>query len=542
MPLPKAELIVRGGPIWCGLALGTVEALAVWRGRVLAAGRAADVEGLAGPGTRRLHLRGRLAIPGLFDAHQHTLALGLETLQLDLRPVRVGAIDDVLRAVAARAAEAKPGDWILGVRYEDLRLAEQRHPTREELDRVAPRNPVWLTRVCNHMGVANSAALAAAGITETTPDPEGGHIEQRDGRLTGLLQERARDLVAAAIPPWTDAQLEAAIERGGRMGLAHGITSVMDAALGWKAGFREWLAWSRVRREGRLPVRATLAIAGGPEGCLRQARDAGLVTGIGDDRLRIGPVKLFTDGSASGRTAAMREPYCGGGENHGILYYSQEALNAVAAEAHAWGYQLAIHAIGDAAIEQTLNAIEHALARGPRPDARPRIEHCGYPSAEQVARARRLGVIPVPQPTFLYHFAEAYLAVLGEARPRASYPTATFVREGLFPPATSDAPVTDVNPLLGLYAMVTRRSFRGTSLGPEERVDLPTALACYTANGARACFAEGERGTLEPGRLADLAVLSTDLLAAPPEAILEARVDLTLVGGEVVHDRTGEAA
>ncbi len=539
MRLPTAELIVSGGRIWCGLAAGSVEALAVWRGRVLAAGRAADVEGLAGPGTRRLHLRGRSAVPGFFDAHQHTLALGLEAMQIDLGPARVASMDDLLREVAARARTAAPGEWILGSRYQDLRLAERRHPAREELDRVAPRNPVWLSRVCNHMGVANGAALTAAGITAATPDPEGGHIDRADGRLTGLLQERARDLLTAAIPPWSDDQLAAAIETGAKACLARGITSVMDAALGWKAGFREWLAWSRVRRDGRLPVRATVAIAGGPDGFLAQARDAGLVTGIGDDRLRIGPVKLFTDGSASGRTAAMTEPYCGGGD-HGILYYTQARLNGVAAEAHAWGYQLAIHAIGDAAIEQTLSAIEHALASAPRRDPRPRIEHCGYPSPAHVTRLKRLGVIPVPQPTFLYHFGDGYVDVLGEARPARSYPTATFVREGLLPPATSDAPVTDVNPLLGLYAMVTRKSFSGTVLGAEERIDLPAALACATANGARACFAEATRGTLEPGMLADIAVLSTDVLDAPPETLLETQVDVALVGGEVAYDRSGE--
>jgi predicted amidohydrolase YtcJ len=548
MTLPKADLVLAGGRIFLGARAGFADALALWRGRVLAAGREGDLEGLAGPATRRLDLRGRAAVPGFFDAHQHTLWLGLEAAQVDLGAPAVATIDDLLSAVAARAAATPPGEWVLGRRYDDLRLAERRHPTREELDRVAPRNPVFLSRVCTHMGVANSAALAAAGVTAETPDPEGGRIEREAGRLTGLLQERARDLVLRAIPVPDD--LAAAAALGTRLCAERGITSVMDAAVGARAGLAEWQAYVRALRAGRLAARVTVALTGGPGGVLERAHAAGLVTGVGDARLRVGPVKLFTDGSASGRTAAMSEPYRPGG-GHGILYYRQEELDAVAADAHAKGYQLAVHAIGDVAVEQTLTAFERALARegGPAGGARegslrgprPRVEHCGFLRPGDLERLARLGAVPVPQPVFLYHFGDGYVETLGPERPHGCYPMASFLRGGLKAAASSDAPVSDLSPLVNLYAMVTRRSHRGALFGPGERVGLEAAVTALTEHGAFACFAEGERGTLEPGMLADVAVLSEDVFDAPPERLLEARVDLTLLGGEVTHDRTGEA-
>ena len=536
----KADTILAGGRIWCGSHAGFARALAIRDGRVAAAGD--DVDGLAGPGTRRIELRGRLAVPGFYDAHMHLLPLGLAQGEVDVRPESAPDMAALLAKVRERAARVAPGDWIYGRGYDHFLLPEKHHPLRDALDAVAPDNPVYLKRCCGHMGVANARALALAGIGEATPDPQGGHIERRDGRLTGLLQERAQSAVFAAMPPPSMDELVAAIEGGGRLLLAQGITSAMDAGVGMRAGFAEVEAYERARDEGRLPLRAYLCLLGGPEGIVDAAHARGLVTGKGDERMKIGPVKIFTDGSAGGRTAAMREPYLGGDGGCGILCFTDDEVNAMALDCHARGYQLAVHAIGDAAIDQTLAAVRGALEKIPADDRRHRIEHCGYIHPEQIAEMKRLGMVPVPQPVFMHQFGDAYIEVLGEERPAAAYPMASWIGAGLRPAMSSDSPVSDFNPFLNLYAALTRSSAGGRVIGAAERIGVAEALTAMTANGAYASFDEATRGTLEPGMAADVAVLSGDVFAIEPAAILETRADLTILAGEIVHDRLGEAA
>jgi hypothetical protein len=310
-----------------------------------------------------------------------------------------------------------------------------------------------------------------------------------------------------------------------------------------RAGYDEVVAYRTAQRQGRLPVRANLCLLGGPGGIVERCLDEGVVTGVGDDRLRIGPVKIFTDGSAGGRTAAMSEPYLGEPSTTGLLMLRDEEMDAYVADYHAKGYQLAVHAIGDVAIEQTLNAFEAALKAMPDPDRRHRIEHCGFNSAAQIDRMVRLGVEPVPQPVFMYDFGDLYTAVLGPERANPSYPLKTWIDRGLHPAASSDAPVCDIDPFPNLFAMLTRKTSRGTVMGEGERVGIEQALQAFTAFGAHVNHQEGHRGRLVPGLAADVAVFSRDMLAATPEEILhDTRCDLTIRGGEVVFDRAGEAA
>ncbi|GJD53039.1 N-substituted formamide deformylase [Methylobacterium crusticola] len=541
--LPDADLVLTNGRVFRGLREGMAEAVALWAGRVLATGTSAEMAALVGPATRVVDLRGRLATAGLHDAHLHLLPYGLGMRDLDTTPAALPTLDALLAAVRARARAAAPGAWILGRGHDQFELDAKRHPTREELDAAAPDNPVYLVRACGHVAIANSRALALAGIDEATPVPQGGAIEQRDGRLTGLLAETGRDRLKAVLPDPGDQDLVEAIERAGRACLAYGITSVMDAAVGMRAGYREVVAYRTAQRTGRLPVRVNQCLLGGPGGIVERAHAEGVVTGAGDDMLRVGPVKIFTDGSAGGRTAAMSQPYLGEPETRGLMLLKDAEMAAYVSDYHRMGYQLAVHAIGDAAIEQTLDAFEAALAADPDPDRRHRVEHCGFNRPDQIDRMVRLGVEPVPQPVFHYDFGDLYRTVVGDARAFAAYPMRTWIARGLRPAASSDAPVCDINPFPNLYTMVTRRTSRGAVMDEGQVLTMAEALAAFTEFGAYVNRCEHHRGRLAPGLAADVAVFSRDLLAAAPEAVLhDTRCDLTIRGGVVVHDAAGEAS
>jgi predicted amidohydrolase YtcJ len=542
MDFPKAEIVLLNGRVFRGLAEGTAAALAISGGRVLAAGSDGEIEPLIGRATRVIDLRGRLASPGLYDAHLHLLPVGLAMAELDVRPRQAPTLAALLAKIRDSAAAARPGAWVTARGYDQSRLDVQRHPTRHELDEAAPENPVHLVRCCGHVSIVNSAALRIAQVDESTSAPAGGVIEKRDGRLTGLFAESARDRIRAVLPAVTDADLVAAIERAGRHCLSFGITSVMDAAVGSKAGFREIAAYRTARATGRLPVRVNQCLLGGPGGIVDRAYAEGLVTGAGDDRLSVGPVKIFTDGSAGARTAAMSAPYLGEPANQGLLCLAPQELSALVRDYHARGYQLAIHAIGDRAIDQVLDAYALALDDAADADRRHRIEHCSFVRPDQIARMAGLSVHPVPQPVFIHEYGELYRAVVGAERTAASHPMRSWIEAGLRPAASTDGPVSGIEPFPNLYAMLARRSSAGTLLGAAQALTMPEALAAYTAHGAYVNRAERHRGRLLPGLAADVAVFSRDLLAASPEEVLEDTLcDLTLLGGEIVHDRLGEA-
>ncbi len=537
----QADIVLRNGPIWCGYEEGTVEALAIWQGRVLAAGRDAEIAALVGPGTRIIDLQGRFATPGLNDSHLHLISLGLTMDWVDTKPAVAPTLDSLLDAIATRAARARPGEWIMSRGYDQTKLDVGRHPYREELDRASPNNPVVLVRACGHIWICNSRALALAGIDENTPPPSDGLIEQQNGRLTGLLAENGSAPVRAAIPVPTEEDLVGGIERGGNYLLSLGITSCMDAAVGQKAGFAEIAAYHRAKRDGRLPVRTWLTLLGDDgRSIVPQCHAAGLISGTGDDMLMIGAVKLFLDGSAGGRTAWMSQPYLGDDQTTGVQMKQDADLEREVMDAHEMGYQLACHAIGDAAIEQLITAYEKALAAHPDPDRRHRIEHCGFSTPQQHERMIKAGIYPCPQQAFIHDFGDAYVKVLGPERGLPCYPLGTWFRLGLKPATGSDAPVCDPNPFPNFHAMITRKTWRGTVMEARECVSPEQALQAYTEYGAFSQKQEHVKGRLIPGYLADVAVFSRDLLTAQPHEILnDTRCDLTIRGGEVVFEREG---
>ena len=529
-----ADTLIEGGRIFRGLHEGFCEALALHRGRIVAAGTRAAVAAFAGPTTKRIDLGGRAAIPAFNDAHQHLLPLGLVMAQVNLRSEIVTTLDALLTLIRDAAAAAPRGSWVLGRGYDHFELDVGRHPTSAELTAAAPDHPVFITRTCGHMGVANQAALRLAAVNHNTPDPEGGVIERRDGALTGLFQERAMRLILDHRPAPTDHQLIDAIERAGTHMLSRGATAVMDANIGMAAGMREVTAYLEAKAEGRLPVRVWGCLAGNPEGIAAAAWQAGIRPDQGDDMLRFAAMKVFADGSAGGLTAAMSEPYLQSGT--GIFCFPAATMHELLAEYHRQGWQLAIHAIGDAAIEQVLSGMEAAdHAADPIAGRRHRIEHCGFLSPGQLARMAARGIEPVPQPIFMYEFGDLYVANVGAARAAAAYPMRSWLDAGQHPAASSDAPVSSTDPFQNLFTMVTRRTKRGTVIGAAEAITLAEAVHCLTYNGAFTQFAEDRRGRLLPGMVADIAVLSRDIFDAPPEALLTTQAELVLRGGHVVY-------
>lgn len=535
------DLILCGGPIFCGLKEGIAEALAISGDRIMAVGRTDDIAALKGPSSRVIDLGGRLATAGLNEAHMHVPHVGIGMVEMNLRPEHgFRTLDALLSEVAKSAAATPPGQWVSGRGYDHSELAEGRHPTIEELDRAAPDHPVYIERTCGHVAIANSRAMAAAGIDHSTADPLGGVIEKKDGRLTGLLAERAMRLVVDVKPKPDATFLAAALERAHEHLVREGFTSVMDAAVGFLAGMEELEAYEIAEREGRLKLRSWLCIFGNPdEGIGPQAFKAGYRAGRRMGLSEVGAMKIFCDGSAGSLTAAMSAPYLAGDPgNYGVLTYPDAVVHDWLGRYHRQGYQLAIHAIGDRAIEQVLTGIEAADA----PDApvtgrRHRIEHCGYVSSDQIRRMAARGIDPVPQPAFLYEFGDLYIQNVGMARSAGSYPMKTWLESGLHPAASSDAPVCSTDPFANLYTMITRKSRKGTELGADQRLSMAEALHAYTALGAYTQFAEAEKGTLSPGKLADVAVFSRDLFAATPEEVRDdTHCAMTIIGGKVVHE------
>ena len=539
MPKLCADTIIYNGTIWCGFDEGIAEALAIWQGKVLATGTKDEIWSLKGDETSLIDLEGQFATPGLNDAHLHLISVGLTLNWIDATPQAAPTLESLLGAIREQAASVPAGTWIKARGYDQTKLDTGRHPHKSELDAAAPDHPVMLVRACGHVSIFNSKAFELAGIDEKSPVPDGGLIEQKNGVLTGMVAENAQGVVRQAIPVATTEEMIEAIEAAGNMLLSYGITSVMDAAVGHVAGFDEIKAYHLAKLHKKLPVRTWLVLLGDPgTSIVEKCYEAGLVSGVGDDMLTVGAVKIFLDGSAGGRTAWMSKPYLGDDDNIGVQILPDSELEAMVLDAHKKGYQLACHAIGDAAIGQLITAYEKALAAHPDADRRHRIEHCGFSTPEQHERMRKAGIYPCPQQVFIYDFGDAYISVLGEERALSSYPLKTWKDLGFKPATGSDAPVCHPNPYPNIYSMLTRETGKGTVMDARECVSIEEALQVYTEYGAFSQKLENVKGKLIPGQVADIAVFSRNMLTAKPEEILnDTRCMLTIRDGEVVFKR-----
>jgi hypothetical protein len=525
----------------------TTTAMAVRDGRVLALGTDRDMLGLVGEATRVLDLAGRTAVPGFIETHNHPAFFGM-TLQA---PVDAGTppnerVADIADRVAEATRVVEPGQWVRGYRYDDTLLADDRHPTRADLDAASPHHPVCLMHVSGHFCVLNSAGLRAVGVDRSTPDPVGGVIARdADGEPTGLLAETAAFAAYAAMPAPGADDLQDALAAAGEAYLSAGVTSVHDTGVGLFAGPAELDAYRLAVRHGRLRprIRAYLVqdlFPGLAEGLLSPV-EAG-VAGVGDDRFRIGGVKLWADGSIQGLTGCVSEGYACAPDNHGLLIFPPDDLARRVAALHAAGWQVAIHGNGDQAIQTILDAYGALGLRAGEGDARHRIEHCQMARDDQLDRMAEAGVLASFFIKHVYYWGDRHRdRFLGERRANRLDPLASAQRRGIRFGLHSDTPVVPVPPLEGMWCAVERTTRGGRRLGDEERVDVTTALSGYTREAAYLGFEENVKGTLSSGRLADVAVLSDDPLTVDPAKLRDIDVDATIVGGEVVWSRNPEA-
>jgi predicted amidohydrolase YtcJ len=529
-----AELIFTGGQVHTVNASNDiVEAIAVGGGRILAVGSTADIRALAGPGTREVALRGRALLPGFIDAHCHLTGLGMAMVSIDCKAPGMQSIEALQKAVYERAATQPLGTWIRGRGYDQTRLHEGRHPNRDDWDAVAPDHPVIFTRTCGHIASVNSQALRVAGISDQTPDPTGGRYDRDGDRNLGVAYETAQTTLQMAALPTTE-EFRAALIRASEAYLAAGCTSVHDA--GGLVG-PAFSPCQDLVEAGRLKLRIyAFATVNSLHHPVIGVLGAGMRSRFGDERLRLGAFKVMTDGSSSGPTAATREPYTSNGQDCGILYWDQEGLDDLLGHAHRQGFQCTVHAVGDRAIEQTLNAMARAQREFPRQELRHRIEHCAICPPDLRDRVRVQHIVPAMQPAFFWEFGDGYIQNYGRARADTMFPVKSLIAAGVPVAGSSDAPVTHYAPLFGIEQALTRKTMAGDVCGPDECVDLTTTIRMHTINGAFASFEDGFKGSLEAGKAADLVVLAEGLSRVPVEQLRQVGVTMTVVGGEVVYE------
>jgi len=516
-------VLLKGNIVTMDRKTERAEAVAIAGERIIATGKNSEIKRLVGRRTKVINLRGRTVVPGMIDAHIHFIDYGLSLKRIDLRDAR--SIADIQAKVGAVAKATRPGKWITGRSWDQERLKEKRYPNRHDLDKVSPQNPVILNRVCGHIAVANSRALQIANVSKETPDPQGGQIDKdpETGEPAGILRDEAMPLVWNHVPPPTKEELVEAIDAASQKALSAGLTSVH--ALLRNSAYME--ALQQARATGRLGVRVYMGI---PVELLDHLIGLGIGTGFGDSWLRVGCVKMLLDGSLGGRTAALKEPYADDPTNKGLLLYQEEEVRQLVSKAHDSGYQLAIHAIGDHAIELALDAIEEAQKKTPRKNHRHRIEHASIISPEQIDRMAEMKVIASVQPAFVTSDFWAKDRV-GKRREKWIYPFKTLFKR-LVASAGSDCPVEHLDPLEGMWAGVTRAGFL-----PDERISVEEALQMYTVNAAYASFEENDKGSITEGRLADLIVLSSDPFKVSPEKLRSIKIDRVIVGGKVIKNR-----
>ncbi len=532
----SGNILIHGGPILTmNPAQPKVEAVGISNGKIAAVGSVSDVKSQIAGSYQEIDLQGRMATPGLYDAHAHIIGTGVAAAEIEINADRVSSIAEILKLVEDRVNQSAAGDWVIGQGYDQELLTDRRHPTRADLDAISPNNPVVLKRSCHHIMAVNSKALELAGITANTPDPDGGTIDRDEhGEPTGVLRETAMDAVYAREPELTDDYVYDRMLAGANEFRSFGVTSVADA--GFANNRMAMKAFQRAHRAGELPVRTNMMML--IDDTLDELIELGMSTGYGDSWLRMGNAKLYTDGSIGGRTARMLNHYQDQPDNVGLWMEDPEVMTAKIIKAHKAGFQQGHHAIGDAAITLLLDAYEQAQREHPVEDFRPRIEHCSILSEEMVNRIAKIGAIPIPGTTFLYDMRPVYLANLGEDRVRYAYAMKTFKDRGIVAAASTDAPVSLVNPMIGIQMLMTRHDRNGDPIFTEESLSLEDAIRSYTWNGAYASHTEHEKGSLEVGKLGDVTIFETDLEGVDPMHMRDVRCDYTIADGTVVYDRS----
>jgi predicted amidohydrolase YtcJ len=527
-----ADLVVYGR-VWTGdSARPWAGAVAVAGDRILEVGDSAAIGKLMGAGTRVINNGKALVTPGFMDGHTHFVDGGFQLASVDLRPAN--SPDEFISRLKNFAAEKRPGEWILGGDWDHERWPGSPLPRREWIDSVTPNNPVFVNRLDGHMALANSAALKAAGITRATKDIPGGVIvrDQRTGEPTGILKDGAMGPVQRAIPAPGAPQRDAALRRALAFAASKGVTafahvSVDPADLG---------TYLRAKQAGTLTARAALYF---PLETWHDVADTIAKLGRGDSLVWIGGVKGYVDGSLGSTTALFYTPYNDDPKTSGVLVTPEDSLRRWIGAADSAGLQVAVHAIGERANGLILSIYDSvARAHGPR-DRRFRIEHAQHLRPQDIVRLAHSGVIASMQPYHAIDDGRWAEKRIGPVRIKTTYAFRTLLDDGAHLAFGSDWTVAPIDPILGIYAAVTRRTLDGKNPQgwvPEQKITVEEALRAYTAGNAYAVYAERSRGKLAPGYLADIVALDRDLTAIPPESIEQAKVRATIVGGKLVYE------
>jgi len=497
------------------------QAIAIKHDKILEVSTNKEIKPWTNKNTKIIDLKGKTVTPGFIDTHAHMTEFGRALTTINLRGVN--SIKEIQEKLKEQAQKTPKGRWIFGHGWDQERFQEKRYPTKQDLDRVSPDNPVTLKRVCGHVCVANTKALEIAGVTKETKSPPGGEIDKnpQTGEPTGILRENAMDLIQRVIPKPTEQELMEACVLACRKAVEAGLTSVhwiIDSPT-------EISVIQKLRAQDKLPLRVYVLI---PVEFLDDLIKLGLHTGFGDSMVKIGCIKILADGSLGARTAALNKPYSDLAETKGMMLYTREELSRLVIKAHKAEFQLAIHAIGDHTVEIVLNALEEVLSKVPRKNHRHRIEHASVLNEKTIRQMKKLDLIASVQPHFIV--SDFWVTErVGPERARWVYPFETLVKEGVVVAGGSDCPVEPINPLLGIQAAVVREMF------PEEGISVDEALRVYTINGAYASFEDDVKGSIEVGKLADLVILSENPLSVELDKIGTIEVKMTVVGGKIVY-------
>ncbi|MBS1830632.1 MAG: amidohydrolase [Acidobacteria bacterium] len=536
--LSAADVIYRNGTVLTMDAAGRVaEAVSIENGRILKVGTNAEIGVNA---TRVIDLKGHTLLPGFYAAHDHFPSSGLAALyQVDLNSPPMGALRNMSELIAALSTKAQTtpqGEWIIGRGYDDTLLAERRHPTRQDLDRVSTQHPVYIVHTSGHLAAANTKALAIAGVNKSTPQPKGGRIriDPATGEPTGVIEE-SLGLVSKHLPQVTLEQTLQAMRHDGKIYAAKGVTTTVVAG----ASRQRMIEFKTAIARNFVPIRINALLAGAAApATIQEAAGFRSLNG----QLQVTGVKLFADGSIQGYTGHLAAPYHqqpeGKQDYNGYALRPRAELIDQVKRLHQGGYQIAIHGNGDAAIDDILAAYGEAQRAAPRTDTRHRIEHCQTPREDQLDRMRTLGISPSFFEAHVYYWGDRHRDIfLGPTRAARISPLASARRRGIRFTLHNDTPVTPVDPLLLVWAAVNRLTTSGQLLGPEQRITVIEALRAVTSDAAWQNHQENERGAIEPGHVADFVILDRNPLTTPPAELRTIQILETIISGKSIYQR-----
>lgn len=536
----SADIVFKNGNVYTANDRASkAQAIAVKSDRIVYVGTNAGLQKYIGPNTRVVDLHGNTVLPGFADAHQHLSGVGFREMTLNLEGT--SSLEDLLAKLKARVEQAKPGEWVTGRGWIETHWQPSVFPTRWDLDKVSPNNPVILGRADGHGAVANSVAFKIAGIDKTTPNPFGGEIskDKQNGEPNGMLLDAAQGLVRRKVPPTSRADAEQAVVLGAKRDVELGWTQVQDAG----GSYEDVEIFKKLYTSGAIKLRIYKAVYGpGPNA--NRLISEGPIIGDFQNRLTVRTIKVVSDGALGSRGAALLEPYSDASDTSGFLTVKAEELRPMLLEALRKGIQVETHAIGDKANRFILDEYERALNAVPRAerkvtDPRWRVEHAQIVNPIDIPRFVSLGIIPSMQPS--HAIGDLFFAPkrLGMERLKGAYAWQSFIKSGVVVPGGSDAPVERGEPMIEFYAAVARKDPKGfstTGWHPEEAVTRSQALKMFTVWPAYAAFEENLRGSIEVGKLADLTILSADIMTIPELDILKTRCVMTVINGEIVYE------